>query len=499
MSSSASVTTLSSVDVLILVAYAVAVLGMGLYYVRRSKTAEGFMVAGRSIPAWAAGLAVMSTYTSSISYIATPGKAYETNWHPLIFALALLPATWIAGKYVVSYYRKSKLISVYEFLETRLGGWARFYAALSFLLFMVGRAAVILYLASLLLNTFTPWPIEVVIIILGGITIGYTLLGGMEAVVWTDVLQSVIMIIGLTFCAIYLTADVVADPASSFGALIEGDKFSLGRLDFTLTSRTVWVMIIYGLTENLRNLIADQNYVQKYSATATEEEAKRSLWISASIYLPLNVLFLYLGTMLYAFYDGGRALPAAITKGDEVLPYFIATEVPAVLKGLIIAAILAAAMSTIDSALNCSATVSLIDFYQRYFKPEIGDRTSVLFLRASTLFWGATSTGFALLMIRAKSALDLWWQIAGIFGGGIFGLFLLALLRRSLKPWQGIVGILASIAVIVWATFFRGSEWWQSRLDEILIGAAGTAALLLVAAFFSSVNSLRERIAAEEV
>ncbi len=497
MSSSASVASLNSVDVLILLAYAMAVIGMGLYYGRRSNTAEGFMVAGRSIPAWAAGLAVMSAYTSSISYIATPGKAYETNWHPLIFALALLPATWIAGKYVVSYYRRSKLISVYEFLEARLGAWARFYAALSFLLFMVGRAAVILYLASLLLNTFTPWPLEVVIIILGGVTIAYTLLGGMEAVIWTDVLQSVIMIIGLAFCAIYLTANL-ADPASSFSALIEGDKFSLGRLDFTLTSRTIWVMIIYGLTENLRNLIADQNYVQKYSSTATEEEAKRSLWISASIYLPLNILFLYMGTMLYAFYDSGRALPAAITKGDEVFPYFIATEVPAVLKGLIIAAILAAAMSTIDSALNCSATVSLTDFYKRYFKPGIGDRASVLFLRAATLFWGTMSTGFALLMIRAKSALDLWWQIAGIFGGGIFGLFLLALLRRSLKPWQGIVGILASIAVIVWGTFFRGSEWWQSRLDEILIGAAATVALLLAAALFSSVNFLRARIAAEK-
>ena len=158
----------SILDIVILALYAFTLIGMGLYYKRKCRTAEEFMVAGRSIPAWAAGLAVMSTYTSSISYIATPGKAFDSNWHPFIFSLCIIPVAWFVCKYAVSYYRKIKLISVYEFLEDSLGSWARIYGAFSFVLFMVGRIAVILYLASLLLNTFVDWGIIPVILVLSG-------------------------------------------------------------------------------------------------------------------------------------------------------------------------------------------------------------------------------------------------------------------------------------------------------------------------------------------
>ena len=131
-------------------------------------------------------------------------------------------------------------------------------------------------------------------------------------------------------------------------------------------------MIIYGVTENIRNLMADQNYTQKYSAVATEAKAKRSVWIAMLIYLPLTAIFLYIGTTMFAFYSGGgHLLDPSITKGDEVFPFFIATELPVGLKGLIIAAILAASMSTVDSALNSSATVLYLDYFKRYFKPEV--------------------------------------------------------------------------------------------------------------------------------
>ncbi|MHC4543860.1 MAG: sodium:solute symporter family transporter, partial [Planctomycetota bacterium] len=141
-----------------------------MYYRRKCRTAEQFMVAGRSIPAWAAGLAVMSAYTSSISYIATPGMAFESNWHPIIFSLCILPVAWLVCKYAVPYYRKTRLISVYSFLEERLGAWGRVYAAFSFLLYMMGRIAVILYLVSLLLNTFVTWNIGGLILIIGLVT-----------------------------------------------------------------------------------------------------------------------------------------------------------------------------------------------------------------------------------------------------------------------------------------------------------------------------------------
>ena len=489
--------SLSAIDIGILILYSCALIGMGVYYTRKCRTAKQFMVAGRSIPAWAAGLAVMSAYTSSISYIATPGKAFDSNWHPIIFSLCILPVAWLVCKYVVPYYRKTQLISVYSFLEERLGSWGRVYAALAFVLYMIGRVAVILYLASLLLSTFVPWNIGLVIIVIGLITIIYTLLGGMEAVVWTDVMQSVIMIVGILFCAVSLSYYVFSGSEPLIQAAIDNNKFSFGSWDLSLSSRTIWVMIIYGVTENLRSLLADQNYVQKYCSVPTEREAKRSIWIAMLIYIPLTAVFLYIGTTLFAFYSpGGHELGEGITKGDQVFPYFIATKIPAGLKGLIIAAIIAAAMSTVDSALNCSATVLLLDFHKRYFNPKISERASVVFLRWATVVWGLLGTGAALLMIRAKSILDVWWQISGIFGGALLGLFLLAFLRIRLHLWQGLVSIGVSIAVITWGTFARNLpaswQWAQCNLEAIIVGATGTGALMVVACLFGLTNRNRD-------
>jgi solute:Na+ symporter, SSS family len=361
---------------------------------------------------------------------------------------------------------------------------------------MVGRMAVILYLVSLLINTFVPWDIGLIILVIGAVTIVYTLLGGMEAVIWTDVMQSIVMIVGVAFCAISLSSDIFSGPKPLIQTALDADKFSLGSLKLSFSSRTVWVMIIYGVTENLRNLLADQNYVQKYSAVPTEREAKKSVWIAMLIYIPLTAVFLYIGTALFAFYSSAQhPLGEAVTKGDEVFPYFIATELPSGLRGLILAAIVAAAMSTVDSALNCSSTVLLLDFVKRYFKPDISEKGSLLFLRSATVVWGLLGTAFALLMIRAHSALDTWWQISGIFGGGILGLFLLSLLRIKLQLWQGLVAIGASIAVITWGTFARNlSESWawaECTLDPIIIGAVGTGVLMVVALALGLFNHAR--------
>ncbi len=488
---------LGAFDTIILILYGAVLVGMGIYFLRKSKTSEQFMVAGRGIPAWAAGLAVMSAYTSSISYIAVPGKAFDTNWHPLIFALAALPVAWFVTKFVVPYYRKKNIISVYSYLEEKIGAWARIYASLSFVLFMIGRTAVILYLSSLLLSSFITLDIRMLILIIGIVTIIYTLMGGMEAVIWTDVMQSVIMIGGILFIGFLLTREVFSGPEMLIQKAFDGNKFSLGETSLSLSSRTIWVMIIYGVTENIRNLIADQNYTQKYCSVPDENKAKRSVWIAMLIYLPLTALFLYIGTTLFAYYSGPEHnLGEAITKGDQVFPHFIATELPAGVKGLIIAAILAASMSTIDSALNCSATVLFVDYFKKYFKPEADEKTSVTFLRLTTVVWGIAGIAFALLLIKAQSALDIWWIIAGIFGGGILGLFLLSIFNIKITRSQGIGSVIFSIVIIIWGSFFRdlpdGLSWMECSVDPIIIGAMSTAGLLVMALLFLIVNKQKK-------
>lgn len=424
----------------------------------------------------------MSAYTSSISYIAVPGKAFDSNWHPLIFALAALPVAWFVTKYVVPYYRKKNIISVYGYLEEKIGAWARIYASLSFVMFMIGRTAVILYLSSLLLSSFISVDIRMLILIIGIVTIIYTFMGGMEAVIWTDVMQSVIMIGGILFISYLFTKEVFSGPDFLIQNAFNANKFSLGETNMSLSSRTIWVMIIYGVTENIRNLIADQNYTQKYCSVPDEKKAKRSVWIAMLIYLPLTALFLYIGTTLFAYYSGTEHnLGEAINKGDQVFLHFIVTQLPAGVKGLITAAILAAYMSTIDSALNCSATVLFVDYYKKYLRPAANETTSVTFLRLTTVVWGIAGIAFALLLIKAQSALDIWWILAGIFGVGILGLFLLSIFNIKITWSQGIGAVLFNIIIIVWGSFFRNLpnslSWLECTVDPIIIGTMSTAGI----------------------
>ncbi len=357
------------------------------------------------------------------------------------------------------------------------------------------------------MEQFIPLDIATIIVIVGIITIIYTLLGGMEAVIWTDVMQSAIMIVGVLFCAVYLTMQTFSQPDYLIQHAFDNNKFSFGDWDFSLANRTVWVMIVYGVTENIRNLIADQNYVQKYVSVGNENDAKRSVWIAMLIYIPLTAVFLYIGTNLFAYYSAEvNALPEGVVKGDQIFPHFIVTVVPVGLRGLIIAAIVAAAMSTVDSTLNCSATISLIDFKKRFWDPDIDEQRGVVFLRTMTVIWGIIGTAIAVLMINIKSALDVWWEFAGIFGGGMLGLFLLALFRVRLRMWHGLVAIAASLAVIIWGTFIgmlekflgyvpeslKWMEAWQIPIDPILVGAGGTAVMLFLALLFGLTGKSEE-------
>ncbi|MCE2770179.1 MAG: sodium/solute symporter [Saprospiraceae bacterium] len=479
-------------DYLILALYGIILLGMGFYFARKMKTAGQFMTANGKIPGWAAGLAVMSAYTSSISYIATPGKAFDSDWHPIIFALCMIPVSWLAVVIIIPLYRKLNLISVYTFLEERLGSWARLYAAFSFLLFMVGRMAVILYLVALLIQPFVGGNLIWIIIVIGFITILYTLMGGVEAVIWTDVMQSIVMIAGIIYTVVFLGNMVFLSSPELFSQAYDAGKFSWGLSDFSFDKRTIWVMIIYGFTENLRNLLADQNYVQKYATVQNNEEAAKSMKLATIIYLFLTVCFLFIGTALFYFYQIQDSLPSNITKGDQVFPYFIATQMPVGLKGLILAAIIAAAMSTVDSALNCSATVIWIDFLKGRFDVNISEKKQMFILQSATWVWGILGTLFAIWMIQAKSALDVWWQLSGIFGGGILGLFLLALLKIKLSYFHGLVAISLSIIVISWSTFSRNLpesiSWLNSSIDPILSGVLGTIILLFYGIIIHVVN-----------
>ncbi|MDH3935657.1 MAG: sodium:solute symporter, partial [Gammaproteobacteria bacterium] len=303
----------------------------------------------------------------------------------------------------------------------------------------------------------------------------------------TDVVQSVVLLLGGMFC-LYLLLTHMPGGWEQLGATAaRHDKFALGSMDADLLVQGFWVIFIFGIVENLKNFSVDQNYVQRFLSAPSEAQAKRSLWLGGLLYIPVSALFFMIGTALFVYYLN---VPAAglPEQADKVFPYFIVNELPTGLVGLVIAGVLAAGMSTLDSSLNSSATVWTVDFYKRLLRPDADDARQVTVIRATTAIIGVLATAASLLMIDAKSALDVWWKLSAVFGGGMLGLFLCALFYRHMQPRQAMFATAVGVLFVAWATIT--STWfidtgWGFPLHVMMIGACGTL-VIVVAGFLVS-------------
>lgn len=477
-----------AIDKLILVVYFAGMILFGAYFRKKSSTASGFMIADGNLPGWAVGLSMLGTFVSSVTFLAYPGQAYNFNWDIFVFSLTLPVAALFATLYFIPLYRTRVKVSAYEYLEQRFGPWARIYGSISFMLGSLARIGMILFLVSIVVHNLTGWSYPTIILMTGvGVTL-YTVLGGIEAVIWTDVIQVVILLGGAVATAVILLLGMPEGPGQVFSIAGQHHKFSLGTWDLDLIAPTAWVVALYGIIENFRNFGVDQNYVQRYQATRSITDASRSVWTAAIAYIPISALFLFIGTALFAYYTvHPEQLPVALAgplSGDKVYPHFIATQFPVGIRGLIIAAIFAAAMSSIDSSLNCVSSISLTDFYQRYLNPDAGERTSIRVLRGLTIFWGILGTLAGLAMIQVQTALETAWQLAGIAGGGVIGLFLLGIAFRRVNRWQAVAAVIMSVISIVWASFARNLpapwDWMTCAWHPRMISVIGTLTLLTV-------------------
>lgn len=481
---------LRGADLTVLIVYFLAVLAVGLYFYRsgQSRTTAGFTTAGRSLPGWAVGLSILATYLSSISFLALPGRSYAEDWNVFVFSLSLPPATWIAVRWFLPYYRASGEVSAYSHLEQRFGPWARLYAGLCYLLTQLARIGSVTFLMALPLSVLLEWDIRLVILLTGVSVVVYTMLGGIIAVIWTDAIQSLVLMGGAGVCLLIMVLGLPEGPGQLFTLAAAEQKFSLGSFGSSLAEPTFWVVLVYGFTINLQNFGIDQNYVQRYVAARSDAEARKSVWLGGLLYVPVSAVFVFIGTALFAFYSAQPDLLPETYRAegmaDRVFPYFIVTQLPPGVTGLLIAAIFAAAMSTISTSLNSSATLLLTDFYQRYLRPEAGERESMWVLHLGTLIWGLLGTGIGLAMINVQAALDAWWTLSGIFAGGMVGLFLLGMISRKASNPAAATGVLLGVLVIVWMTLSPACETLpeplRSPLHSFLTIVAGTLTILLV-------------------
>lgn len=481
---------MGKLDILVLFVYIAGVTIFGAMFFRKSSSTEGFMVASRNLPGWAVGLSIFGTYLSSISFLALPGKAYVSNWNAFVFSLSLPFAAWVATRWFVPLYRSTKDISAYAYLERRFGYWARAYAMTFYLLTQLARMGTILFLIALALEGLTGWDIKTVIIVAGVLVTFYTMVGGIEAVIWTDVIQAIVLSVGAVICAVVLVSGIPGGMDALLESASHADKFSLGSFSLNVVEPTFWLVLLFGIVINLQNFGIDQSYIQRYQTARSLEDARRSVWIGALTYVPVSALFLFIGTALFAFYGlQPDLLPEELAKagaGDRIFPYFIIHQLPAGLTGLLIAALSAAAMSSVDTSINSSATILLSDVYKRLLKPDASEAQQMRFLRIATVMLGIAGTLTALLMISIKSALDVWWNLAGIFSGGMVGLFLLGAISRRAGPLQAIIAMVAGLLTIIWATF--SARWnmpFSNGMHSFMTAVVGTLVIFLVGVILS--------------
>ena len=513
-------------DLVIIALYMFAMIMTGVYFSRKNKNPDQFTKASGKIPQWAVGISIYATFLSSNTFLGVPGKAFGSNWNAFVFSLSMPIAAWIGAKYFIPFYRNSGEASAYTHLERRFGAWARTYAVICFLLTQLARMGSIFFGMALSLQAMTGYSMQSIIIVMGIIIILYTVLGGMEAVIWTEVAQGVIK----TFGAFIILYFIIIKMPGGINHIIDigkaDGKFSLGSFKFNFTDSTFWVIFFYGIFINLNNFGMDQNYVQRYQATSSAKEAAKSLWLCVKLYLPVSLLFFIIGSSLYAWYQmhpemldaikvraAAERLPANVSPkeisafaatlmphdyGDKALPDFMVHVLPVGIVGIIVSAILSAAMSTISSGMNASATVFTFDIYQRYIKKNMNNKQTLRLLFMSTFVIGILGIITGIAMIGVKSILDIWWQLSGIFAAGMLGLFLLGIISKQTKNAEAFLAVIVGVLVIAWMTFPsvipEKLSYLRSTFNTNMVIVIGTLAIFFAGIFFTLIkNKLKNK------
>ncbi|MGV8942424.1 MAG: sodium:solute symporter [Lysobacter sp.] len=444
-------------DWVVIVVYLTGMIGIGLYFYlgeKRGSTSD-FFVGGRNIPFWAAGISLYATNASSISFIAIPAKAFETNWQYLTNNLIAIFGLMFVAVWIVPLLRRLDLMSVFSYLETRFHPAIRMLASALCIVMQIGsRMSVILFLPALAIATITGIDVVWSVLIMGVFTILYTTLGGMKAVIWTDFVQVFVMFGGALFAIGFIISNIDGGVPAFFQMAMADDKMHLLDFSFDLTKATVWGFIFLVLFDVVLTFPKDQVLMQRILSTRSDKEASRSVWTFAAMMLPGGFVFYLIGTALFVYYQSNPERMNPTLPIDATFPLFIAAELPMGITGLIIAAIFAAAMSTLSSIINSVSTLVSVDFYEKLAKQPT-PKQSVLFAEITGVVVGLVAMGLAVLLSRYSihSLFDLSIELAGLLGGGFAGAYTLGMFTRRANAKGVAIGIGSSICLTLVA-------WW---------------------------------------
>jgi SSS family transporter len=458
----------------VLFSYLLAMVGIGLYCNRKNRSTDDFFRGGKQIPWWAAGCSIFATMLSSLTFTGIPAKAFAQDWVYAVGNLMIPLVALLAVFVALPFYRRLDVTSAYEYLELRFSRSVRLFGSVSFALFHLFRMAVVMSLTALALAVATPLtPLESVLI-MGILSIAYCTIGGIEAVIWTDTVQTVVLFGGAVVALYLLISGTTGESAFSFA--LDAEKLRIANFhgDATSAQLALWVVILGGIGQQTSSYTADQAVVQRYMTTSTQQLAARSIWTNAVLTVPATFLFFGIGTALFAYYRAhpGRLDPTITT--DQIFPYFIATEMPIGLSGLVVAAIFAAAQSTVSTSMNSVATTTITDLLRPLW-PQAAEATFLAAARWATLLAGVVGTVLALLFIdpSIKSLFDAFIQVVGVFMGVLGGLFVLGVFFPRATAGGALTGAIVGAATML-------VTWHYHLVNGYLFTTIGIATCVLV-------------------
>lgn len=444
--------TFAPLDYLVLLLYFAAIASIGLLAGRKEKSTDDYFLGGRAMPWWTVTFSILATEVSAVTFIGTPGDAYRGNYTYLQFAFgSLLGRILIAVLLLPAFYR-GRVTSIYEFLSQRFGEQSRRTAVIFFFVTQLLAAGVRLLLISLVLSVVTGFPLGAIIAAVAAIALFYTLIGGIKAVIWTDFFQFFIFM-GGAWLAIWFILAAIPGGWSGLKELAGPEKFRVFDFRFSLTASTVFIIaFINGCVQTFAALGTDQALTQRMLTCRNLRQSRWSLILTGVIDFPIVITYLLIGTGLWALYEVvGPALPAGYAADpDLIFPHYIVTVLPPGVRGLLIASIFAAAMSSLDSSINALASSAIMDIYRPFVRPG---RSEKHYLAASRVFVAV----FCVLLIGAALALEkipggkLWlgFKVTGFTYGALLGIFLLGVLTKKSNDRMNIYAMVTSPLVLL--------------------------------------------------
>ncbi len=495
------------IDYLLIILSLVVSVGVGFYFARGQKTTDKFYTAQGRIPAWAIGMSILATLVSSVTFLAYPGEGFSGDWvrlvQGLMVPLVLLTVIWV----IVPLYRSVIRLSAYEYFERRFGYFARFYGSLGFILAHFSKMGTVFYLLSLAVAKFVGVDTLTVIWAMGAIVVVLTLVGGIEAVIWLDVIQGFLLMVGGVVTLLIILFNTPGGPSALWETAAANGRTGFGSFNWNFVDLTFWVMAVNGIFYAIQKYGTDQTVVQRYLTASSDKDAIRASLLGVLLSVPVWALFIFIGTALFSFYQlQSIALPPDV-RPDAVFPIFIMTQLPVGITGLVVSALLAAAISSLDSDLNCLSAVLTEDFYGR-MKKNVTDHQKLVFGKAMIVVSGVLAMLVATVYVElgGEGVLGIVFSLYAIFSGGIAGMFLLGLFVPRAN-WQGLyLGIGACVVFTAYglltSTPIGGTQWldfgpWNFRQHNYMLGVYSHLVLFgvgLVASYFFRKPSLDENL-----